>query len=275
MTLPKRHHRPTATFTTVALVLLLAMTAMGCGTGDQWVGSGTTVEQTTLVPTTPPTTAARTPTATAQLQPFLDLAAAADRDLAEAAQRINAATTEETITYDERTVELLDVDFRALGNAVPAGMPAELEQSALLVYSDLVSRWGSLAGGDCPSSVGTRPRSEYTDNLCFVNGAPAAARFDGDLAALVAVADRTAAFVAAAPDSRAAEALAARIDSVDLRNLGCANTGGFVATEPITVTWDPSPGMENFPDWEGTVDGIPFYGVYDADTGWEIWINAC
>ena len=78
-----------------------------------------------------------------------------------------------------------------------------------------------------------------------------------------------------APDSRPAEALAARIEDIVLRNTGCASVGGFVATEPIPVTWDPSPGMENLPDWEGRVDGIQFYGTYDADTGWTIWINAC
>ena len=104
---------------------------------------------------------------------------------------------------------------------------------------------------------------------------PAAARFDGDLAALVSTADRTPAFEVAAPESRPAEALAARIEAIVLRNVGCASVGGFVATEPITVTWEPSPGMEDFPDWEGRVDGIQFYGTYDADTGWTIWINAC
>ena len=273
MTLPNRAHRRPMTL--VAMALVVAMAALGCGHDGGQVGSGTTVDQTAVVPTTAETTTVTTPTATAQLQPFIDLAAAADRDLAEAAQRINAAATADTITYDQRTVELLDIDLGALGAALPAGMPDPLQQAGLLVYSDIVSRWGSLAGGDCPSSVGTRARSDYTDNLCFVHGAPAAARFDGDLAALASTADATPALVVPAPDSRPAEALAARIQSIRLRNLGCANTGGFVATEPIVVTWDPSPGMENFPDWEGRVDGIPFYGVYDAGTGWKISIAAC
>ncbi len=275
MTLPTRHHRPTATFTTVALVLLLAMSAVSCGTGDEWVGSGTTVEQTTMVPTTPPTTAAKGPMATAQLQAFIDLAAAADRDLAEAAQRINAAATEETITYDQRTVELLDgIRIGALRDALPAGMPDELERAGLLVFSDLVSRLASMSIW-CLSTEGTRPRVEYVDAQCFEHGAPAAARFDGDLAALVSTADHTPAFVVAAPDSRTAEALAARIETIVLQNVGCAGVGGYSATEPITVIWEPSPGFEDSPDWEGTVDGIRFFGIYDPDTGWTVRMLAC
>jgi hypothetical protein len=271
MTLPNRPHRRMVTVAALAMALV----ALACGTDDKRVGSGTSAEQTTVVPTTASTTISPAPTATAQLRPFLDMAAAADRDLAEAAERINAAATGETITYDERTVELLDIDLRALGAALPAGMPDELEQHALLVYSDLVSRWAAMSSGPCPHDVGTRPRSDYDENHCFISGAAAAARTDGDLAGLEAVAARTPRFPVADPASRPAEALAARLRSVDLRNLGCASTGGFVATEPITVTWDPSPGMEGLPDWEGRVDGIQFYGTYDAATGWEIWINAC
>ncbi len=269
MTLPNRPRRHLRAL--VVMAFATAMAVMGCGTDEQRVGPDTTAVTTTVMPST----TVKRSTATDQLQPFIDLAAIADRDLAEAAQRINAAATEETITYDQRTVELLNgISIGALADALPAGMPDELERAGLLVYSDLVSRLASMSIW-CVSTEGTRPRIEYTDNGCFVLGAPAAARFEGDLAALVSTADRTPAFEVAAPESRPAEALAARIEDIVLRNAGCASVGGFVATEPISVTWDPSPGMGDLPDWEGRVDGIQFYGTYDAATGWRIWINAC
>jgi len=274
MTLPNRAHRRPMTL--VAMALVVAMAALGCGHDGGQVGSGTTVDQTAVVPTTAATTTVTTPTATAQLQPFIDLAAAADRDLAEAAQRINAAATADTITYDQRTVELLDsVSIKTLGDSLPAGMPDELEGAGLLVYSDLVSRWAAMSSGPCPHDVGTRPRSDYDDNHCFVEGARAAARTDGDLADLTLVAGRTPTFTVAAPDSHTAEALAARIMTITLRNLGCASTGGAIATEPIPVVWQPSPGYDGAHDWEGTVDGIQFFGTYDPATGWQIRVNAC
>ena len=61
MTLPNRHHRPTAIFAALVLATAMTMAAMGCGTDDQSVGSGTTTEQTTIVPTTVPTTTASAP----------------------------------------------------------------------------------------------------------------------------------------------------------------------------------------------------------------------
>ncbi len=210
------------------------------------------------------------------LDGFLGAAARADQALTEAANRINAASTETDIVIDQQTADLLrQVDLEQLARWLPPGMPDALQNQALLVYSDLVSRWGSLAGGQCRQEVGTYPRSQAEASLCFVNGAPAAARFDADFVTLERLAETTPAFSVADRGSRAAEELAVRVRSIDLRNLGCDSTGGFVATEPIVIVWGEIPGFDDQPPWQGTVDGIAFRGTFDEVRGWTILVNAC
>jgi hypothetical protein len=273
----------------VGAIVLVALAAAigfvaGRGSGsDQQVSTATTeatAESTTpatadsTVPetgyTAPPQTAAR------DLDGFLTLARAADQSLTEAAARINASTTATDITYDDRTVGLLTFAApSSLARSLPPGMPDQLQQAALLVYSDLVSRWAAMSAGPCPHDAGTHPRSQYDENHCFVEGAAAAARTDGDIAALDHLAGSTPKFTIPAQDSRPAEELAARANSIDLQNLGCANVGGVVVTELIPIVWQTQPSGDDRGDWQGTVGEIPFRGTYDQARGWVIEIRAC
>lgn len=267
----------------VAIVVLVAVTAaivvaVGRRTGTNEQGSTATSETTTMHGATEvPETGYSAPTQTAarDLDGFLTHAAMADRALTEAASRINASSTATEITYDQRTIDLLagaapDASARYL----PPGMPDPLGRAALLTYSDLVSRWGAMGSGDCIKGVGTFPRADF--DRCFTQGAPAAARFDGDLAALTTLAAATPAFAIPSQTSPAAEELAARIHYIDGQNLGCASTGGFVATEPIPVKWQTHPStLEGQEAWQGYVADIDFRGVYDPADGWTIFLNAC
>lgn len=213
------------------------------------------------------------PMAARDLDGFLTHAAMADPALTEAASRINASATATEITYDQRTVDLLaSASPEGLATLLPPGMPDPLQRAALLVYSDLVSRWAAMSAS-CPHEVGTHPRSDY-DN-CFTQGGGAGSRFDADLAALTALARSTPTFTIPSQSSRDSEELAVRIHYIDEQNLGCGSTGGFVAIEPIPVVWQVHPVAEGQEPWQGTVGGIDFRGTHDETRGWMIVINAC
>ena len=281
---------------TLAVVVLLAL-AVGTWivvdqrrSADELASSGSTdVATTTSSPTAPaspaprattgPETDEKTPprTAAPALGGFIARAALADQALREASSRINASITTTDVTYDLRTSELLaSAEPEAVASTLPAGMPDALQQHALLVYSDLVSRWAAMSGS-CDQGVGTFPRAEFDG--CFTQGAPAAARFADDLAALEQLAETTPEFTAASQDSRPAEELAVRIRYIDLGNLGCASKGGYVATDPIPIVWQDIPEDTGGPGWQGTVGpglaGIPFRGTFDPVLGWRIELLAC
>jgi hypothetical protein len=211
-------------------------------------------------------------TAAAALSGFLAEAAAADQALHGASARINAAITATEVTYDQTTVDLLArAAPEVVAPTLPAGMPAALQQAALLVYSDLVSRWAAMDA--CRFGVGTFPLDP--SYLCFVNGGAAAARFDADVAALERLAQATPEFAVESPDSQAAEELAVRAHYIAMSNRGCAGSGGVLATDPIPVVWQSAPSEVGGADVQGTVNGIPFRGTYDATTGWQVEIFAC
>ncbi len=269
----------------VAVLALVAVaTAVGVAVGRQ-TGTNDEVSTETTEVTSPRSTAATVPEtaytppiqmAARDLDGFLTRAAMADQALTEAASRINASTTATEITYDQRTVDLLSsASPSTLAPYLPPGMPDTLQQAALLVYSDLVSRWAAMSAGPSPHDVGTHPRSDYETNHCFTEGAAAAARFGGDLAALKTLAENTPKFTVPSQNSQAAEELAVRINDIDLRNLGCGSTGGTIVTDLIPVVWQAAAAEGGGPPWQGTVDGIPFRGIYDRARGWTIFINAC
>jgi hypothetical protein len=126
-------------------------------------------------------------------------------------------------------------------------MPDALQRAALLVYRDLVSRWAAMGAGPCNLGVGSHPRADLEANHCFVAGSAAAARLDNDLAAL---------------------------QFINLSNLGCANVGGSLATDPIPVVWQSKAAEGGQPAWQGTVAGTDFRGTYDRARGRAIYINA-
>lgn len=293
----RRRHRPVPVWTVIVSVVALLAVA-----GTVWVvsfrrgdipdeafpgSSGVATDSATPTVTASPTPSATTEpatsdsaaphTASAALDDFLTRATMADKALREASDRINAAITTTEVTYDQHTRDLLaSAAPGPVASTLPAGMPDTLKKAALLVYSDLVSRWAAMSGS-CDHGEGTLPRAEFDG--CFVQGAPAAARFAGDLSALDQLAEATPEFAVAAQDSRTAEALAVRIRYIDLGNLGCANMGGYVATDPIPIVWQRTPDDAGGADWQGTVGaglaGIPFRGTFDPVLGWQIEILAC
>jgi len=281
---------------TLAVVMLLALTV---GTwivveqrrsADDLASSGSTdVATTTSRPTTTASPApsgtpgsetgekAQPGTAVPALEGFVARAGLADQALREASSLINASITTTEVTYDLRTSQLLaSAEPEAVASTLPAGMPDALEQAALLVYSDLVSRWAAMSGS-CDQGVGTFPRAEFDG--CFTQGGPAAARFADDLAVLEQLAEATPEFTVAGRGSRPAQELAVRIRYIDLGNLGCANKGGYVATDPIPIVWQHIPEDTGGPGWQGTVGrgiaGIPFRGTFDPVLGWRIELLAC
>jgi len=188
----------------------------------------TSTEATTASTTSPGATAAPQTGYTAPIQMaardldgFLTHATMADQALTEAASRINASSTATEITYDQRTIDLLGSAAPSnLAPWLPPGMPDPLQRQALLVYSDLVSRWGAMGGLCAGQGVGTFPRTVFDDLGCFVLGAPAAARFDGDFAALGQLAETTPKFTIPSQDSQAAEELAEEIIRLAFRTTG-------------------------------------------------------
>jgi hypothetical protein len=215
--------------------------------------------------------------ASAAVDGFLARATMADQALRAASARINAAMTTTEVTYDQRTSDLLESAApERIAATLPPGMPDTLQKAALLVYSDLVSRWAAMSGS-CDHGVGTFPRADFEG--CFAQGASAADRFAGDLAALTALAAKTPEFTVVAPDSRPAEELAVRVRYISLGNLGCASKGGYVATDAIPIRWQTNPDQAGGPDWQGTVGppgaGIPFRGTFDPAFGWQIDLLAC
>jgi hypothetical protein len=105
------------------------------------------------------------------------------------------------------------------------------------------------------------------------NGSAAAVSFDGDLAAVQALAARTPPVTVASPDSRASAELAIRLDSIDKHNVCSGQFGGWVpaALENISLR----PGTDSSTDYEGTISGIRFQAEYTEAGGWAVNIYAC
>jgi len=167
------------------------------------------------------------------------------------------------------------VDTTAAARAIPGGMPAELLRQVLLVYSDLVSRSRSLTAVlryASPLPTGGQEAKEVLRCLGF--GAPAAARFDADLASARALAQATPPVTVAPPDSRPAAEVAVRVSLIDGANSGCASCGGAVFTSLSTVIWQPKnePGVGHS---DGTINGIRFRADCQAGRGWDVMIWAC
>ncbi len=109
---------------------------------------------------------------------------------------------------------------------------------------------------------------------CLRNGSEAAARYPADLAALRSLAQSTSPVMAVAPDSRAAQDLAVRVESIANGNACCEGCGGFVVTELARITYvdnpqvDPQTGARI----DGHISGAPFQTDYDAGVGWTVLV---
>ena len=236
---------------------------------------GPTVEpvpdsETTAAWAAPPATGS----AAEALAPFFTAVTDIDARLQTAAAAVNAGIGDEQVTVDQATVDLVDAAAPwPAAEAVPAGLDPATEQAVLLVYSDLVSRWGALRGGDC-LQVGTVPRNSLNAD-CFVRGHEAKVRMPGDVEAARAAA---ASSVIGTPDPGSPEAaeVLLRIEYINKANLGCGTMGGYIATDPVLVEWAGEPsGDPTLPPTDGKVNGVRFRAAFDETAGWSIELLAC
>jgi hypothetical protein len=214
-----------------------------------------------------------------QLAGFFAAAAAVDSRLHHIAALVNSGIGATSMRLpSSAAAEREALDLSALEHAIPPGMPTELQREAMLVYSDLVSRACAFNRLMMPSFVSrSLPVSgvEAREMLrCLGNGAPAAARFDGDVAALRTLAQASPPVAVAARDSHAAAEVAARASLIKIANWGCGSCGGVIFTKLPSVVWHPKtePGIGRS---DGTINGIRFRADYHAGHGWEIEIWAC
>lgn len=208
------------------------------------------------------------------LIPFFAAVSDIDARLQTAAAAVNASIGEQEITVDRSTVDLVESAAPwPAADAIPAGLDPATEQAVLLVYSDLVSRYGSLNGDDC-LQVGTVPREAIGPD-CFLRGHDAKVRLPDDVDAAQAAAEASD-ITPADPGSAAAAEVQLRLMYINKANLGCGTTGGFRATEPLPVVWVSEPsGDPSLPPTDGTVGGIRFRAEYDPSTGWTVDLLAC
>jgi hypothetical protein len=254
-------------YMTVVAVVWLLVPAAGCGTASR--SSVTTVP----VPTT--STGASTTTTARQsalegIGPFLAAAGVVDARLRSAAAAVNARVTGTTVVLDQATTAAIGAaDPASARDALPAGLPPDLERAVLVVYNDLVSRRSAFNGV---------LRNDSQDQLpCLRNGAAPAARFAADLAAARRLAAATPGVAPVAPDSRAAEELAVRFAWIDGVNNGCASCGGMVIRELVPITFYGSPTVPSNYDraFDGVIQGVYFNAGYTPGTGWVVVLNAC
>ena len=222
----------------------------------------------------PSTSASASPStpanALADLGPFLANARLVDELLATAARLVNAGIGTTRVTFDARTVAAVRAaDPAPVLAAIPAGAGAALLRSVLTVYSDLESRHKAMTY----VRIGTfdRDGADAKEILrCLGNGHAAAARFRADLRAVETTAAASAKLRPAARTSRAAAELAVRAADIRLRNSGCGECGGYVATSLAAVRWDARSAAR----YAGTITGVPFVATYDR-VGWTVRLNAC
>lgn len=206
------------------------------------------------------------------LAPFFAKARAVDTRLRTAALRINAGVGATRITFDASTVAAVRAaDPVAVLDAIPAGIERPLLRAVLTVYSDLVSRHRAMAY----VRVGTFDLAG-TDGAeilrCLRNGHAAAVRFLDDLREAERLAGASDPAGRVSPTSRVAAELAVRAADIRLRNSGCGECGGYVATSWPAVRWDDAASGTRY---TGTVAAVAFVATYDRDRRWTVRLNAC
>jgi hypothetical protein len=270
----------------VAVVVTIVISTVSLLTvlrGDRRITPGsagpspTTTGQATVTQTAT-STVTRTgsrPSAAEDLAAFLSAAAALDEQLHDAAVAINAAGPPWAGIGPEVARLVTAAELAPVARTIPAGLPRDLQQSVILVYSDLSSRRHAM------TSFETRPPApphDSTETLLreLGKGHAAAARFDADLAATRVLAARTPPITAVPGDSRLVAEVLLRVQYVDLGNGGCDSRGGLVVTELPEITWGA---VVWNPDAEGTIGrgdaGIDFTADFGPDGTWHVQVIAC
>jgi hypothetical protein len=278
--------RPVPRIAGVIAVTVLALTACGRAT-TQTPGGGTSPAPSPPAPASTQATAAASTHATApaaasagtQLAAFFAGAARADNQLRHAAALINGNIGATSMRFTPATiVAVRGIDLAPVAAALPAGLPAEMLREVLVVYGDLASRRGAFGGVEIYGfsgrelPIGGQEAQSVLRGLR--NGAPAATRFNSDLAAARGLAQRTPTVTVAAPDSRAALELALRLQSIGNRNSCSMMFGGYAPASLRPITWQPST-AQHARHYEGLVGGVRFTADYTVRHGWKIIIYAC
>ncbi len=273
---------------TAGIIAVIALGLTACGrTTTQTPGGGTSTAPSrpaqasthATIPASTHATAPAAPSAATQLAAFFAAAARADSQLHHAAALINGDIGATSIRFTPATIAAVrGIDLAPAAAALPAGLPAQMLRQVLVVYGDLASRHGAFGGVDIygfsghPLPIGGKDAKSVLRGLR--NGAPAAARFNGDLTAARTLAQRTPPVTVAAPDSRAALELALRLQSIGNRNNCSMMFGGYVPTSLAPIVWQPSTGQHSS-HYEGSIGGVRFTGEYTTQHGWNIIIHAC
>ena len=215
-------------------------------------------------------------TATDTLESFMAAAKTLDNQLHAAAATINAAGPPWVAISDEVRDSVRDAEIGPVANAIPAGMPDELLQSVIAVYSDLVSRRGAMESFTYERDA-VQP---LTDDMLLAelgNGHAAAVRFDRDLDALASLASSTPAFTVPPGDSRAHAEVSLHTQYVDLLNSGCDGRGGAIITELPSIEWGQTVrGSETADGLIGVGDAVfDFTAELGSDGTWSVGIVAC
>lgn len=234
---------------------------------------------------TPPTSGTATasptqpaPSAAEDMAPFFAAAVTLDQQLQTAAAAIDATGPPwEQITADvARTVQAADLG--PVSRAIPAGLPHDLQQSVILVLSDLTSRRMAMqsftAVGPVLPDVSTSDQTNAKLRADLRNGHAAAVRFDGDLAAARALAAETPPIASVPNRSRLTAEVLILVEYVRVANAGCNARGGAVLTELPEVTWRSVPEV---PDAEGTIGpgGTEFNADLRPDGTWDVYLFVC
>jgi hypothetical protein len=276
--------------TLVGLVFILTLSMAACAADKPPNGAGPGSGHTVAPAASPaPAQSASPPaapgarTAAQDLAAFFSAARQTDTRLRAAAAMVNGSITTNAMRISQATADAVRAaDPQPVAAAIPAGLDSALLQQALLVYSELDSRYMAMyhlpVGVIASSGSGLASPGTYQYLMrCLGNGAAAASRFAADLAALQKTAGAAPAVTIAAPDSRAAAELALRIIDIRVANGGCASCGGQLATTLAPVTWGWQGTWSEMGTWsdgstaapDGTIRGtIPFHVSYQPGKGW-------
>lgn len=271
----------------VAVLAAVVSFVAGRSSTDDETEQQVSTETSTSVSDSASTTATSvpaTPSAAAQLAPYVAAAREVDAQLKAAADLINGAVSPDHVVVDQQTVDAIRaIDTESAQAAIPLGMPADLTLAAVVVQSDLVSRESALGAftrmvvstDPLPVTLPTTDLGVQDSLACLRNGRAAAAQFEHDVAELQRAAAATAPFDVAAPDSHAAAELAIWLAEVGEGNTGCDSCGGYRLTQLDPVTWHTVPSPDTGGDWDGDVGGILFRATYAPASNWTIQLNAC
>jgi hypothetical protein len=280
---PRDRRRRLAVLLAVAALILCAVAllkpwagdAPSSPTGQPTAAPRATVEPTaTSLPTTTPRST-RTPSAAARLAPFLSAAGRLDGQLREASTAIGAAGPPWTSISPGLARTVTAADLRPVARRIPPGLPQQLQEAVILVYSDLSSRRHAMDAFDVagpfepPRGAGQTATAAGSADLR--NGRVATARFPSDLAALRSLAATFPPPAAVSRDSHAAAEVLLQTRYVELANAGCGAHGGAVVPNLPTVVWRHIPAPAGPAD--GRIGGIEF--IADFDRTWHVELKAC